>query len=129
MIVDTSFILDFLKDIEEAKSKIKQLVKENEPISIAAPTIFELWTGVEALNKGDYEKNQIEQIIASQTIYGLDEESAEIAGKINGKLIRKGLTINPADCMIAGIAITNNQKVLTRDGHFKRIEGLKVESY
>lgn len=129
MIADTSFILDFLKGKEEAKMKIKNLVEKNELIGISAPTIFELWTGIEALNKEDYEKNKIEQIIASQPIYELDEKSAEIAGKINGRLIRKGLTINPIDTQIAGIALSNNKKVLTRDTHFKRIEGLKVEEY
>ncbi len=59
----------------------------------------------------------------------LDEESAKIAGSIDGQLTKQGLTINTEDSMIAGIAIKNNKTILTNDGHFDRIEGLKIEKY
>ena len=51
------------------------------------------------------------------------------AGIIHGDLIKKGWVIEPVDCMIAGIAKVYNKPVLTRDEHFSRIEGLKVEKY
>jgi len=33
------------------------------------------------------------------------------------------------DIVIAAIALTYDLILVTRDGHFKRIEGLKVEGY
>ena len=129
MILETSFVIDFLKNEKDAVTKLRSLVENDEVLGIAAPTIFELWTGLHALDKTETEKNRVNSIINSLIVYHLDYESATVSGKINGELIKKGLKIDPEDCMIAGIAIINNQKLLTKDEHFKRIEGLKVVEY
>lgn len=129
MILETTFALDFLKGNEDAIAKMHSLVEENVSLEIATPTIFELFGGLAQLGKGEKEREKIVSLIKRLTVYSLDEESAKIAGIIDGGLTKNGLTIDPEDCMIAGIAITNNKKVLTRDGHFERIEGLKIEVY
>ena len=129
MILETSFVIDFLNGKRDAVSKISSLIDEKRDCIITTPTIFEVWSGIISLKKGENEKTKMKLLLNNQIIYGLDTESAEIAGKIHGELVLKGLTIDPADCMIAGIAISNNLPLLTRDGHFNRIEGLKVEGY
>ncbi|MBI1935858.1 PIN domain-containing protein [Candidatus Woesearchaeota archaeon] len=129
MILDTSFVIDLIKGRPNAVSKLKELEKENVPYSITSPTVYELWSGLVSLEKSEKEKQKTTSLISEQIIYFLDDKSAEEAGKIDGKLIKIGKMIEPEDCMIAGIAVTNNQKLLTKDPHFKRIEGLKVELY
>lgn len=129
MILETSFIIDFLKGENDAVSKMQSLLYENIAYEIAAPTIFELWGGLEILENSEKEREKIVSLIGGIIVYPLDEESAKIAGKIDGELVRKGQRIETEDCMIAGIAISNNKKVLTRDPHFGRIEGLKIENY
>ncbi|MBS3136929.1 hypothetical protein J4232_00725 [Candidatus Woesearchaeota archaeon] len=43
---------------------------------------------------------------------------------------KRGIPINPQDSMIAGIAIRNNESVLTRNTkHFERIDNLTIETY
>ena len=129
MILETSFLIDFLRNNKDAVAKMKSLVDSDEAFGIAAPTVFELWTGLYALEKTESEKTRINLIINNLLVYSLDNESARVSGRINGELIKKGIKIDPEDTMIAGIAIIHNKRVLTRDEHFKRIEGLKVESY
>ena len=129
MILETSFVIDFLNGKNNAVSKISSLINEDVDCIITTPTIFEVWSGIISLKKGENEKTKTKSLLNNQIVYDLDIESAEIAGKIHGELLLKGLTIDPADCMIAGIAIKNNLPILTRDGHFERIEGLKIESY
>lgn len=129
MILETSFLIDFLRNEKDAVTKLRTLVENDEVLGIAAPTIFELWTGLYALDKTETKKNRINSVIKNLILYHLDDESAKVSGKINGELIKKGIKIDPEDCMIAGIAISNNKKILTRDDHFDRIEGLRVENY
>ncbi len=129
MILDTNFVIDFLRSHRGAVERMRLLVDCNEIFGITAPTIFELWTGIFALDKREKERLQINSIISNLLIYPLDDESAKLSGRINGELIKKGLKIDPEDCMIAGITIKNNQKLITNDEHFNRIEGLKVEGY
>lgn len=129
MILDTTFIIDLLKNQNTAISKMKYLTDESVAYAITTPTIFELLSGLISLEKSETEKQKTISLIKEQIIYPLDEESAKIAGHIDGELIKKGLKTDPVDVMIAGIAIKNNKKVLTRDPHFNRIGGLKVEGY
>ena len=129
MILETSFIIDFLRNEPNAVSKIQKLRQENIPIQITTPSIFELWSGASSLEKSERQKNNLAMFIQEQLIIPLDAESAEKAGKIDGTLVKKGLEIQAEDCMIAGIAIKNNISLLTKDSDFKRIDDLKIEEY
>ena len=129
MILETSFVVDFLKGDEDAVSKMQSLIDEDVPYEITTPTIFELWGGLVNLEKPEKEQQRITSLLGGIVIFPLDEESAKIAGNVDGQLVKRGLKIDTEDSMIAGIAIKNNKKVLTRDKHFDRIEGLKVEEY
>ena len=129
MILETSFVVDFLKGDEYAVSKMQSLIDKGIPYEITTPTIFELWGGLVNLEKSEKEQQRIISLLEGIVIFPLDEESAKIAGNVDGQLVKRGLKIDTEDSMIAGIAINNNKKVLTRDEHFSRIEGLKIESY
>ena len=129
MILETSFIIDFLRNESNAVSKMKDLKDKKIPYAITTPSVFELWSGLHSLEKSEKQKNNLDLFIEGQVILPLDKESAKEAGEIDGVLVKSGREIDVGDCMIAGIAITNNRKVLTRDKHFDRIEGLKVEEY
>lgn len=129
MILDTSFVIDVLNGKKDAIDMLGFLEERNIEYAISTPTIFEIWSGLISLKKGEKHKNEVISFLKEQIVYDLDVESTQKAGQIHGSLVSEGKTINPIDCMIAGIAIANNKKVLTRDEHFKRIEGLKIESY
>ena len=129
MILDTTFIIDLLKNKPNAVNRMCSMIEDGVSTCITSPTVFELHSGLVALDKPEAEKRKIISLLKEQIVYPLDIDSAELAGKIDGDLIRRGLTIDAAACMIAGIAITHHKKVLTRDEHFKRIDGLRVAEY
>ena len=63
-------------------------------------------------------------------IADLDHKSAVCAAEIFAKSIKQGRTLPFSDCLIAGIALANNETILTRNvKDFSRIEGLKIEDY
>jgi len=128
MIADTSFLIDLLMKKEEAVKKAEKLEKENKGYSITTPTLYELWAGVSRSDAD--EKDEILDIIESQIIYGLDEESSLAAGKIQRKLLQQGDRIGHIDALIAGITRSNSNKILTGNvTEFDRVENLEVEDY
>lgn len=129
MILDTSFFIDVMEHKETAVRKLHELIDNNEPQIITTPTIFELWSGISRSKQPVEEKKKILFVLAHQTIYSLDQASAEVAGEIDGTLAQQGQTIDPEDCMIAGIAKLNNQPILTNDKHFERIKDIIIERY
>ncbi len=130
MILETTFLIDFLRNKPEAVEKLKFLRKKNIPISITTPSIVEIWTGLYHTKKTETEKKKILEVLESQIIHQLDKDSAKKAGEINGILARSGQSVGIVDSMIAGIACLNNEPILTRNiKHFGKIKNIKVESY
>jgi len=128
MIFDTCFIIDLLKGYNNAVSYLERLERTSKSKIITAITIHELWRGLGILNIK--EKEEIKEILQTITVLPLDLESAKASGEIERKLLGESITIDPEDAMIAGIAIKNNQKLLTKNlKHFFRIKGLKIEPY
>ena len=130
MIVDTTFLIDIMEKLPEAENILNKLSNKGEPLLVTSLSIFELYTGVIRSQDQNKEKNKILKALQDQVILSLDEKSAEKAGEIDGNLIKEGNIIGVIDCMIAGIALQKNEKVLTRNiKDFSKIKGLKVETY
>lgn len=130
MILDTNFIIDFLKGQSNALNKMDLLVKKDIAFAITTPTIFELYSGLIFLDKSEDEREKIISLLKDQIVLSLDKNSAEKAGIIDGNLLKKGLKIDAEDSMIAGIAESYGETILTRNvKHFSRIRGIKIETY
>ena len=129
MILDTSFIIDLLRGNSAATAKIIEIEKKNEPIATTTISVFEIAQGLP--RKASEEKTEKTlELFRSINIIGFDFESAIEAGNIQRRLMATGQKIDPEDAMIAGIAKTQRQKVLTRnEKHFRIIHGLEIETY
>ena len=129
MILDTSFLVDLLRNNPVAVSKISKIENQNEPIATTTISVFEIWQGLPKKSKEQQIEKTLE-LFKSINILSLDFDSALEAGEIQRKLTRAGQKIEPQDAMIAGIAKIRRTKVITRNiKHFGRIKGLEVESY
>ncbi len=130
MILDTTFVIDIMKNEEKATAKLNELIRKGEPQLITALTIFELFSGITQSSKPSAEKTKITKTIGNQIVLHLDNNAAEKAGDIHGILVKEGDMIDPVDSMIAGIALIKKEKVLTRNvKDFKKVKGLEIETY
>ena len=60
----------------------------------------------------------------------LDRAGAEAAANIRAELERQGTPIGPYDLLIAGQAVASGLTLVTNNvGEFKRVSGLKLESW
>ena len=130
MILDTTFIIDLMDGQVDALKKHQDFQQNNEKIIITSITLFELFSGVGQCSNPEKEKKKLKGVLESQSILSLDPECAEKAGLIHGTLKKEGQEIEIQDCLIAGIALHHNEPLLTRNTkHFRRIKGLKLETY
>ncbi len=129
MILDTSFIIDLMKNKPGALIKAHQLEKSSTAVRTTTISVFELWQGAEDI-QDNQKRVQIETFLSSVGLLSLDIESAKIAGTMYSELERKGEMIEAEDCLIAGIAKHHGDVILTRNiKHFERIPGIKMETY
>jgi len=128
--LDTSFTVDLIRGKEEVRYLKEQIDMGSEPVTMASPSIIELVKGLRIGNPKEDEEEKINKLISSLVILDLNKQSAILSGEIEADLIKKGEKIDLEDIMIAAIAITNNERLITRnEKHFKKIKGLEIEGY
>ncbi|MBI2565291.1 PIN domain-containing protein [Candidatus Woesearchaeota archaeon] len=129
MILETSFLIDLLRNDKAAVEKAKELMQKNISLFTTAVTVFEIWQGIYSI-KDEKKLEKLNDFFSKRGLLDLDSESAKIGGKIRAKLKSEGREIDAEDCMIAGICIKHGKSILTRNvNHYSRIKNLVVESY
>ncbi|MEK6824916.1 MAG: type II toxin-antitoxin system VapC family toxin [Nanoarchaeota archaeon] len=124
--IDSNVLINFLRNKPQALSAIHQLNKKNEELITTSVNSFELLRGASNLSK--LKEDRVRNFLGNFTILDFDFESSKKAAEIFNTLKEKGSSLDIADVMIAAIAITNNQSLLTENKkHFDRIEGLTLE--
>ena len=122
MMLETSFLVDYFK------GKLDKSSFWENPC-VASVSIMELFFG--ALKFGrEREQTSIIDLMNSVQVLDFDQESAIEASRIMHNLTKRGLIVETEDIMIAAIAKTHDQALITRNPrHFDRIEGLRLQTY
>jgi tRNA(fMet)-specific endonuclease VapC len=125
---DTSFVIDLLRHEKRALEFAKKADEIAGVKAISVVTYHEVMRGLQFL--GDEVKaSRGEKALNKFDILPYTIEIAKKASKIDAQLMKSGLTISFLDVVIASTAIFYGLKVVTRDKHFGRIEGLEVVGY
>ncbi len=130
MIADTTFLIDIMRGDHSAIEKGEELERDGVQVNITTVSVFELYVGLNLSIRPIEEKNKIDKVLGNIVVHHLDFKSAREAGEIFADKKRRGQTIDPEDAMIAGICISIEEPILTRNvNHFSNIGRLTVESY
>ena len=130
MLADTTFIIDVMKKDTSTVRKAEELSDASASILVGTPTIFELYVGVGLSVRSAEEREKVLGILRSLPHLSLDIASASKAGLIYAQRVKEKTKIDPEDAMLAGIAIQNNEPLLTRNRKdFAGIPELKIETY
>ncbi|MDG7001927.1 MAG: type II toxin-antitoxin system VapC family toxin [Nitrososphaerota archaeon] len=130
MLADTNFLIDLMSNDEAALRKARELESSGVGLVVGAPSIFELYVGVSLAKRSAEERLKIISTISTLPTLPLDSEAAKVGGVIYGEKFKSGMKIDSEDAMLAGIAKTKNNPVLTRNiKHFSGIDGVRVETY
>lgn len=131
-IVDTTFLVDLSRNNQDAVEKSIEM-DNGHKVYCSEVSIYEMILGIYAIKGIDHDKKlqKLETMFSKFSLLPLDHLSAIKAGQIAGTLTAEGQMISDTDCMIAGIALSNNiGTIITRNKkHFERIKWLKVEEY
>ena len=130
MILDTCFILDVMRGDKSAIEKLNELDSANQPQLVTSLTIFELFTGISRSIRPEAELVKIDGVLTDQLRIPFDDVAAMRAGDIHGILLNSGTPIGVIDSMIAGIALSRSEKILTRNvSDFNKVNSLEIETY
>ncbi len=125
-ILDTDIMVALLKGAPEALEKIRTLEENGETLSVTIVTVYELLKGAYLSSKPQENLMKIRDSISTLQVLELSFNACEEASKIHRDLRKAGCMVGEFDILIAAIANTNDETIVTRDEHFKLIRGTKL---
>ena len=114
-LLDTSVIIDFLAGDPKITATIKEILA-SEDIKTTTITEYELLK-----HKSKIRKQAAEKFLSGVTVCSFDRSAAREAAKLFEELQEAGRMVNENDLLIAGIALANNEVLLTRDQKFANV--------
>lgn len=126
MILDSTFFIDLLKDDEDARRKLEELIDSSTPVAYSPLTLFEVSVG---LPEG--KKRRFESVVTSMPAAPVGVSESRRAVEIQRELYDRGEPIGVIDVLIAGTAAEqSDETVLTRNvAEFERVDAIDVMTY
>ena len=129
-LMDTTFLIDLMSGRERAVDLLDELAREDEPIAIATTTLQEFYRGLSTIGLTPAQMRNVADVTKGRPVLPLDAAAAERAGQIDAELWARGEPIDPEDAAVAGIALANDEVLLTRRAReFGRVAGLRLRTY
>jgi tRNA(fMet)-specific endonuclease VapC len=122
IVADTDVLIDFLGGHNPAADRVA-LELERGQLMTTAVNRFELLAGA----RSDRQDTLVRELLAALATLPLDQAAADAAARVRRTLEAAGTAIGMGDSLIAGIVLTNDGLLLTRNRrHFDRVEGLAL---
>jgi tRNA(fMet)-specific endonuclease VapC len=122
-LLDTNIVIAiFAND----KSAMTPLADASE-VFVPSVTMGELYYGAHKSDRFEFNISRIDEFASISSVLGCDLQTSRAYGKIKNALREKGWPIPENDIWIAAIAVQYNLTLVSRDDHFKRIDGLHTE--
>lgn len=125
--LDTSFLIDVLDGHEAARAVMEELDERSTIGTVTPVSAAELWVGANLGSVAEYEASA--ELLDSLVLLEFSRDCARRAGKLQAALTRDGEPLGFTDCMIAAIAMENDEVLVTRDDDFERIGELQLRTY
>ncbi len=128
-LVDTDILSEFLRGTEIVVDNAKKYLENYDSINFSIITYYEILNGL-LYKDARKQLKRFSDFAELNKILPLTLSATRQAAEIHANLRKKGEPIGHTDCLIAGIALTNNLHLVTNNiDHFKRIEGLEIVNW
>jgi len=125
IVADTDILIDTLRGREPTGERMAAGLRAGSIVTTAISRV-ELLSGA----RTQREREKIALLLGPMSILSFDEAAAGAAADVRRRLEKSGTTIGIADYLIAGICLSRQAELWTRNhAHFARIPGLRASSY
>jgi tRNA(fMet)-specific endonuclease VapC len=125
LLLDTNVVIALLA----GDPAVRRSLSQAELTFLSSIALGELYYGALKSTHKEANSAKIEALAANSAVLPIDAVTARHFGQIKSALRAKGRPIPENDIWIAATAIQYGLTLLTRDGHFKEVDGIELESW
>jgi len=126
LILDTDALVALLKGLPQADVALKRLEENDDQIATTIISAYELLRGAYISSNPEKNLAEVRELLSNMEVIDLTFQACEEAARIYRNLRKSGHLIGEDDVIIAGIAKASGGTLLTRDAHFKLVQGLNT---
>jgi tRNA(fMet)-specific endonuclease VapC len=123
VLLDTDIYSEVIKAIGPIVTRNAIAYRQaNGVLTLSVITVVEIIRGFQQ-NQSTKRLNDFVTAVAHEEVLVFDQPAADLAGRIEGELVRTGRPIGMADTMIAAIALTQGLELSSGNtAHFQRVQ-------
>ena len=107
-----------------------RFIQHSGRLSIPTLVLAELYAWAHGRDDPTPVLDKIRHLLEDVQLLDFEQDSAERFGIIQTKLLRRGITVNPVDLMIASVALVHDLTLVTHNTRdFQNIPGLRLEDW
>lgn len=125
ILLDSNIVIEVLEGNKEIADKINKL----KEFYIPSIVVGELYVGVNRVTNKAKHLKMLQSFLKLCTVLDADSETAMYYGEMMAALYKKGKPVPTNDVWIAAIAKQYELTVITKDKHFKEIEGISIKHW
>jgi len=127
-LLDTNILIYFFKNAGAVRAHMTQC--KDVDIKLCTPVLWELMTGALKAQDPSSQLARLAMVKTRFDVLPFDLAAAEHAATVRAQLESQGTPIGPVDTLIAGIALSRNLTLVTRNTReFGRVNGLSVANW
>jgi tRNA(fMet)-specific endonuclease VapC len=119
-------MVEIIKSAPDALGKIRELEEKGDRIATTIITVYELLKGATLSARRERNLQHVREAISNIQVVDLSPDACEEAANIFCELQESGKLISEFDILIAAIARTNGEAILTLDKHFSSVKDLEL---
>ena len=125
ILLDTNIVIAlFAKE-----AVVEQRLAEAEEVFVSSIVLGELYYGAQKSARVETNSARVNTFAAGSAVLVCDTAAAQYYGAIKNQLRAKGNPIPENDIWIAATAMQHQLTLVTRDEHFRAVDGLIVEQW
>jgi tRNA(fMet)-specific endonuclease VapC len=126
LILDTDILVALLKGKKDANQALQDLQEKADEVATTIISAYELLKGAQLSSKPKENLAQVQELLANIQVLDLTLKACKEASAIYQNVRKEGCLTGEFDVLIAAIAWTNNESIMTRDQHFKSFKRIKT---
>lgn len=127
--LDSDILIAFMRGYGVAIKTVRRFEEMSRPLKTTSINEYELLKGAAVATNPDANLRAVRQLLSGIQVLTLSNQASEVAADVYAQLLRRGSMIGEFDILVAAIAVSNEETLVSRDTAFKRIQNLSLESW
>ncbi len=124
-LLDTNHVSPLVTFDHPLRARVLRAIQAGDVFATTVANLVEFLFGISVTPRAARNTREWERLRASIDVYGIGEEDAVRAARLQTSLRRRGWQLNTVDALIAAIALRYDFTLLTSDADFDAVPELK----